>query len=331
MVIGINLNHDYAFCTVHKNEIFLNEIERTSRIRHHATKDVHNLTLLDNFSIKELVQVKAIYLNSPMMRKIMLQGGDLSSTKRSYKYIGKYVAKNNSLGLAYGKLLIEDIEIPAAWVSHYHAHAASSFWASPFEKADIFCLDGGGDYGEGASFHGNKSDIVLENRFSDAQFGSSYHYFSHRVYGVTQGFYESKVMAIASFGNKIFSHNNFMNRNGGLNDIDTNKIISVDDIAEFQYQFENGVLNLIANNKSNNKNLCCAGGCFLNVNLNTVVANSKMYNEIYIPPYTGDMGTAIGCALYAHKDVYNKLLPKSILNTGFLGYDIDIEINLLKI
>jgi len=55
-----------------------------------------------------------------------------------------------------------------------------------------------------------------------------------------------------------------------------------------------------------------------------------MYDEIYIPPYTGDMGTAIGCALYAHRDVFKKLPAKSNLNTGFLGYDIDIKISSLK-
>ncbi len=326
MIIGINLNHDYAYCKIDGNEIFLNEIERISRIRHHDNNEVYTLALLDNFSSNDLKKIEAIYLNSPKMREIIKRKGDMSSNKRSYRYLGDYVSKNNTTGRSFGKLLVEDIEIPAAWVSHYHAHAASTFWASPFKYADIICIDGGGDYGEGASFTGNKTNISLAKRFEKLQIGSSYHYFSHQVYEVKKGFYESKVMAMASFGEKELSHNSYLNRNGGLNDIEPQKIISVHDIAEFQYQFELGVMDTIRQNASGNEFLCCAGGCFLNVNLNTAIADSNIYKEIYIPPYTGDMGTALGCALFAHLDTKKSLPSKYKLNTAFLGTELKVDI-----
>lgn len=329
MVIGVNFNHDYAICIIDGDNIYLKEAERSSRIRHHWNETSYTLSILDDLSIEQLKQVKAIYLNplSPKIKKNISLKKDLSSKNREYKYIGDYLNIDTPNGISYGKIQVEDILIPAAWVSHYHAHAASSFWASPFEKADIFCLDGGGDYGDGAWLIGEGNTIKLTNQYLNAQFGASYHHFAHRVYKTNKGFYESKVMAIASYGNRELCSNSHLNKYGYLNNISDNSIITVHDIADFQYQFEQGVLSMLKNAQRQNKYLCCAGGSFLNVSLNRVIAESGLYEGVYVPPYTSDMGTALGCALFALLNTENRLPAKKDIDTAFLGLDLEINLD----
>ena len=327
MILGVNLNHDYAYCVIDKNKIYLREAERISRIRHHWNESSYTLSILDDFTLGELKKIKAIYLNSPRMKDIEDKKGDLSSNKRNYTYIGDFIQQENKKGIAYGKILVAGIKINAAWVSHYHSHAASSFWASPYEKSDILCLDGGGDFGFGAWMSGNKYNISLKKRLLNIQFGLSYHFFSHKVFNTNDGFFESKVMAIASYGNRELSNNKYLKYDSSLDKESLkNTKISVHDIAKFQFQFEEGILDLIKKNENKENYLCCSGGCFLNVGLNQKIAESGMYKGVFIPPYTSDMGTSLGCALYACLDLEGKLPNKNSINTAFLGDSIDVSI-----
>lgn len=43
-------------------------------------------------------------------------------------------------------------------------------------------------------------------------------------------------------------------------------------------------------------NFCYAGGCALNIKWNSAIRNSGIFNEIYIPPFPNDSGSAIGMA-----------------------------------
>lgn len=332
MILGINLNHDYAYCVIDENGVYVREAERISRIRHHWNLTSYTLSILDDFTINELKKIKAIYLNSPRIEDTIKSKGDLSSSKRKYTYIGNFIEQENSKGIAYGKILVEGIEIFAAWVSHYHAHAASSFWVSPYENADILCLDGGGDFGYGAWLNGNQNSISLSERYLNIQFGLSYHFFSHKVYKTNDGFFESKVMAIASYGNKELSKTSYLNPDSTLNgnEINKNTSISLHDIAEFQFQFEKGILELIKQKNTKRDYFCCAGGCFLNVGLNQKIAESGIYKSVFVPPYTADMGTAVGCALFAHIELLGNLPNKNLLQSAFLGDNISVSLFELK-
>ncbi|ASZ12159.1 nodulation protein NodU [Chitinophaga pendula] len=44
------------------------------------------------------------------------------------------------------------------------------------------------------------------------------------------------------------------------------------------------------------KNLCFSGGCALNIKWNSAIRNSGMFNEVYVPPFPNDSGSAIGAA-----------------------------------
>ncbi|MGB8190499.1 MAG: carbamoyltransferase N-terminal domain-containing protein [Chitinophagaceae bacterium] len=48
-------------------------------------------------------------------------------------------------------------------------------------------------------------------------------------------------------------------------------------------------------NKSS-KNICFAGGCALNIKWNSDIRESKLFDEVYVPPFPNDSGSAIGAA-----------------------------------
>jgi predicted NodU family carbamoyl transferase len=324
MIIGVNLNHDYAYCEATPQRIYVKEAERFSRIRHHWNTTSYTLSILDELTPEQLVQTEAVYLNTPRIHKAPKRRGGLSSYRREYIYRGDYVEPETQSGIAYGTLTVGNIKISAAWVSHYHAHALSSLWASGFEEADVFCLDGGGDFGYyGAAFIGTQCEVHLRERLM-ARHGRSYHDFSQCVYGAKEGFYESKVMAMASYGTKDWSQHQILGPSGELGEIPSP--ISVHDIARFQADFEESILEILRKMAPTSDSLCCAGGCFLNVGLNRRIAEAGLYKRIYVPPFTGDVGTAIGCALYGHLAIHGRLPARALVESPFLGDNISISV-----
>lgn len=318
MLIGVNLSHDYAHCVIDGSSVHLLEEERRSRLRYHWDDTSYTLGALDRYPVEFLREAEAVYLSYPRLSMLERRRGDLSSPSRTYTYIGDYPSPDEAGWIGTGKLLVDGLSIPAALVSHYHAHAASAIWASPFPEADILCLDGGGDFGEGAFLYAEGLELSLAQRYLEVQLGSSYHHFAHRVFGVDKGFFESKVMAMAAYGDASLCENSHLSARGRLNAIDSGTRPSVHDIAEFQRRFEDGALELLERAPRQHDSLCCVGGCFYNVLLNLRIAESGLYRRVFVPPHAGDMGTAFGAALLAASQVGN-LPSRDACGSAYLG------------
>lgn len=324
MIIGLNLNHDYALCKLTDQELNLIEFERISRIRNHWVEpECYTLALLDQFSEDELASIELICLNSANLKHIQKHEGDLSTVNRSYIYKGLYPSFDNTSLFVKGSILAGRVNIPAIWISHYHAHAASGYFPSGFSEADILCLDGGGDYGYGAWFEGETNHISLQERLMNWNFGFSYNLFSRRQLQ-KNGFHEGKIMALAAFGDYRKSKDSIFTKSGLL----PNKLkypVSVHTVAKMQREFEESILDLLKNKENRKPNLVCTGGCFLNVQLNSRIASSGLYESIFIPPFVGDMGTAIGCALIGALYLKRKLPSLDVLQNPFLGENLSVE------
>jgi carbamoyltransferase len=61
------------------------------------------------------------------------------------------------------------------------------------------------------------------------------------------------------------------------------------------------ILAKIAKNKTESKNVCVAGGSFLNCNSNEKILNSGLYENCYFLPSSDDSGIPLGCAWYAQQ------------------------------
>ena len=116
------------------------------------------------------------------------------------------------------------------FIRHHLAHAASAFYISPFEKANIISLDGGGGEESGLLLYGegNKMKIIKRNS-SASSWGFLYSYVTQFL-GFKSDADEGKVMGLAAYGKpkvKVFPFINFK------------KVIPEFDLVGFSNYFRN--------------------------------------------------------------------------------------------
>ena len=104
-----------------------------------------------------------------------------------------------------------------------------------------------------------------------------------------------------------------------------------------QEQLEQSYFALIKqlrNSKYKSNNLCLAGGVSLNAQLNSKIAYSNEFDNIFIPPCAGDTGLSLGGALYVanrYKSLYPKRLNSAYLGQKFSNKEIKKELDRLKL
>ena len=69
----------------------------------------------------------------------------------------------------------------------------------------------------------------------------------------------------------------------------------------------------IARKKFKLKKLCLSGGVALNCSLNGKIAKSKIFNEIFIQPASGDDGTAYGSCLLGYASSKKNFFQKKCI------------------
>ncbi len=216
---------------------------------------------------------------------------------------------------------------------HHHSHAASAFFASPFEEAAILTMDGVGEWtttswGVGK---GNTIDLKSEIRFPDS-LGLLYSAFTYYCgFKVNSG--EYKLMGLAPYGDPVYvdeirdnlidirpdgsfklnmdyfkypvgltmTNRKFHQLFGGPPRIPESTLEQrhMDLARSIQEITEEIVLNTakyIAG-ETGQKNLCLAGGVALNCVANGVLLRSGIFEDIWIQPAAGDAGGALGAAL----------------------------------
>lgn len=80
-----------------------------------------------------------------------------------------------------------------------------------------------------------------------------------------------------------------------LNDVDSNNLLSTYHVF-FQEILLETLSNLISKYPSYTKNICLTGGCALNIKWNNHIRSSKIFEEVYVPPFPNDSGSALGAA-----------------------------------
>jgi carbamoyltransferase len=229
-----------------------------------------------------------------------------------------------------------DWESRLLFTDHHQSHAASAFFASPFEEAAVLTLDGVGEWtttscGVGK---GNKLDITREIHFPHS-IGLLYSAFTYYTgFKVNSG--EYKVMGLAPYGepkyvDRIFDHLVDLKADGsyrldlryfnyctGLT-MTTGRFHDLfegaprkpeqridqrhmDLAASIQKATEEIVLRLSrsAAKQTGRANLCLAGGVALNCVANGKILRDKSFERIWVQPAAGDAGGALGAALAAH-------------------------------
>jgi carbamoyltransferase len=226
---------------------------------------------------------------------------------------------------------------------HHFSHAASAFYASPFEEAVVLTLDGVGEWATTtvAIGKGHELNIVKEIHFPHS-LGLLYSAFTYYTgFRVNSG--EYKVMGLAPYGEPKYKDlildklidlkedgsfrldQSYFNYATGLTMVnqkfadlfgepirkpDTDELTQfhMDIAASVQAVTEQVVIIMTRSlaKEYNIPNLCMAGGVALNCVANGKILRDKAFKNIWIQPAAGDAGGALGGALAVwHKELNN--------------------------
>ena len=241
---------------------------------------------------------------------------------------------------------------------HHQAHAASAFFASPFESAAILTMDGVGEWCTTSLGHGvgNHLDILKEIHFPHS-LGLLYSAFTYYTgFKVNSG--EYKVMGLAPYGQPRYAQaildnlldlkadgsfrldqryfdyctgltmtsRAFHDLFGGPPRSPTEPLTQreMDLAASIQAVTEEAVLRLgrFARKETGERNLCLAGGVALNCVANGKLLQENVFDGIWIQPAAGDAGGALGAALAAwHQYLGNTRVPdgRDAMQGAYLG------------
>ncbi len=218
------------------------------------------------------------------------------------------------------------------FTTHHQSHAASAFFASPFTRAAVLCLDGVGEWATTSVWSGNDNCLTpqWEIHFPHS-LGLLYSAFTyHTGFKVNSG--EYKLMGLAPYGEPayvdlIYRHlihtrsdgsfclnMDYFNFATGLTM--TNKKFDLlfggpprtpespitqkqmDMARSIQVVTEEVILNIARNirQKLGLGNLCLAGGVALNCVANSRLIRENLFENIWIQPASGDAGGAVGAA-----------------------------------
>jgi len=249
---------------------------------------------------------------------------------------------------------------------HHFSHAASAFFASPFEEAVVLTLDGVGEWATTtvAIGKGNNLKIVKEIHFPHS-LGLLYSAFTYYTgFRVNSG--EYKVMGLAPYGEPKYKNlilNNlvdlkedgsfrldqsYFNYSTGLSmttqkfsDLfgepvrkpDSEKLTQfhMDIAASIQAVTEEVMLVMTRSlaREYDIKNLCMAGGVALNCVANGKILQDKAFKDVWIQPAAGDAGGALGVALavwYQELNKPRKINPNDSMKGSYLGPLYDQDI-----
>ncbi len=239
-------------------------------------------------------------------------------------------------------------------VDHHVSHAYSAYFLSPFKEAFVVVIDGLGNNKDTESYFLANSNGIKKVGGNDSArsiykgIGRAYEVFTNFCGWSAQE--AGKTMGLSAYGKEKYPNIELYKINcnlqiesliegkylsGAVNFVNSNKInfdkpelgFKNKDAAYFvQARTEKVILDLIEKikDKYKIKNLCLAGGVFLNSIINKKIIDETGIKNIFIPPCCDDTGQSLGNALYGFHSYFKN--PKSIkLNHAYLGKEYSSE------
>jgi carbamoyltransferase len=217
-------------------------------------------------------------------------------------------------------------------VGHHDAHAASAFYASPFDEAAVLTLDRGGDFLSSTLSHGLGTALrPLASVRNPDSLGEVYTALTWYL-GFRPNADEGKVMGLAPYGrDKLveelfemvrltpdglfrvnFEHfayqreggwlsKGFLDRYGAPREPESQITELHEDLAfAVQDLVERAALHVARSlrERTRSRNLCLGGGVALNSVMNARLLREVGFEHVFIQPAASDAGNALGAALW---------------------------------
>jgi len=337
-ILGLNFGHDAAACVLKNGRLTaaINK-ERITRTKHDIGIDLDQIQyVLDaaELKIEEIDYVgfsgflyhpdnavKIFHVNGEEVREHLL---DIAGPSTGTRY----------------QVKISERIIPAVFVHHHIAHAASAYYTSPFKEAACFTVDASMMRPEVCSLFSYGADQHLHYGYCPGlMMGNAYNIFTEKL-GIGSGLEKAgSTMGLAPYGtpnevalkqwesfatsyydrpfqpNDLIYINYMWSKLSGLaphvklTQEQSTSQQAMDIAASLQHVFERTLVRytneLYEFTKDyNGGNLCLAGGSFLNCNANMKIKEETPFKNIHLFPACGDDGLCVGSALY----LYHSLL-----------------------
>ena len=237
-------------------------------------------------------------------------------------------------------------------VEHHVAHAASAYYASPFDEAVVLTMDRAGDFRCGARWKGSGNRLTLERElYYPDSLGDVYSRVTDLL-GFEPSADEHKVQWLSTAGDDRFAglFEEILNpRNGDWPRIDqayfdgdrrhnggfSEKFyhrVGLDDEAGVSEALkphvaagiQKAVERVAGRMAGSGENLCLAGGVSFNALLVESFEKSGAFKNVFVQPAAGNAGTAIGAVLHAWHAVFGEQRRASVGNLC-LGPEFDAE------
>ena len=371
-ILGISaFYHDSAACLINSDKIIAAaQEERFTRIKHDQSFPVESIKYCLNESRISLDEIdNVVFYEKPFIKFERILETHLAFAPLGIKSFIKSMPIWLKEKLFQKRLILDsfkknfkfktNIKKKLLFSEHHLSHAASAFFASPYDKAAILTMDGVGEWTTSsiAVGKGNELKIIKEIRFPHS-LGLLYSAFTYYTgFKVNSG--EYKLMGLAPYGNPKYAdliknnlidikddgsfsldmsyfnycvgltmtNNKFNKLFGGNRRLPETNITQkeMDLAASIQLVTEEVILKICKyiKKETNLNNLCLSGGVALNCVANGKILKEKIFENIWIQPASGDAGGALGAALavkYLEKKNKRNLNQKIDLMSGsYLG------------
>jgi carbamoyltransferase len=212
-------------------------------------------------------------------------------------------------------------------VEHHQAHAASAFFASPFEEAAILTLDHYGDFCCGARWRGQQNQIQMEKEwYYPDSLGRLYSSVT-KLLGFRAGADEHKVQWLSASGDDRFValfreivspgarlnpafFDSSRHSGGGFSALLYDRL-GLEDGAPIPESLAPSlargaqvtIQETAASLAGDSENLCLAGGLFFNALLIQHFESSRRWKNVFVQAAAGNTGTALGAVFHVWHQV----------------------------
>lgn len=275
------------------------------------------------------------------LAKTWREGQSKGNWKRGLQLLWREVQKyypgnvQRRFELDFAQTLIQGMPPKLEFLSHHKCHAASAYYGSGFNEADIVVIDGSGESQSTTVWRGRDRELRLVKQFNIPNSLGWFYQTITEFLGFTPNNHEGKTMALAAYGqyneeleNKIdqliysdgkgsYTFNSVYAFGGTIGDgeVFSEELklllglprLPRETITDFhkdlaftaQRRLEMIVVELLQQLQMEEGfcgNLCLAGGVGLNCKMNGVINELHFVKRMFIPPFAGDNGTAYGAA-----------------------------------
>jgi len=346
--------HDSAAALVQDAKIIASaEEERFNRVRHHRGyphRAIEYCLKAGNIKLADLDYIAVAYNPYAFLKHPNLH----------WKSLFRNIF-NLGVCWIYRRQMKQQTKAKVVFISHHLSHAASAYYCSGFDKANILTIDGSGETESFAFFIGEHGkirrvwDIPLASLVSKGKWRSIGLIYTSVTSLLNLGVNgEGKTMGLASYGQPTYDFSDILNiRSHNDYNIDRRRLsvkygrlqrkegepLSEEHknlAASLQQALEKSAVNLAkeAYEYSGIKNFCLAGGCALNCNTNSEILKQDFCDNIFIQPASSDGGIALGAALEVSarrgKPV-NSRLEDAYWGPGFTNDEIEAVLRGAKV